>query len=58
VDQAWKCGIKGKMTGGGGGGTCVFAVTTESISEFQQICENNNWEIIVAELSSEGIRFD
>lgn len=55
VEKALKFKIKGKMTGGGGGGTCVFLVTDEEISGFQQVCEENNWEFIVAELSARGI---
>lgn len=57
VDEGAKCGIKGKMTGGGGGGTCVFAITHEDIEGFRQVCESNNWEFIIADLSSQGIIF-
>lgn len=55
VDKASGFKIKGKMTGGGGGGTCVFVVTDEEISGFRQVCEENNWELIVAELSAQGV---
>lgn len=55
VESALRLNIKGKMTGGGGGGTCVFLVTDEDFEGFRQVCEDNNWEFIVASLSAQGV---
>ena len=55
VESALGFNIKGKMTGGGGGGTCVFLVTDEDFEGFRKVCEGNNWEFIVACLSTQGI---
>ena len=55
VDTGLGFNIKGKMTGGGGGGVCFFLITTENIQEFSKICEDNEWDVQIAELTNQGV---
>lgn len=58
VEEGEKFGITGKMTGGGGGGICVFVAGEEDISVFREKCEEKGWGFMEAEFSRDGIVFE
>ncbi|CAG9327698.1 unnamed protein product [Blepharisma stoltei] len=58
VNTGLKYGIKGKLTGAGGGGFCLFFVTDEDTAGFLQECASHGWNVIEASLTHYGIKFE
>ncbi|OMJ70357.1 hypothetical protein SteCoe_31689 [Stentor coeruleus] len=58
VNEGEKLGIVGKMTGGGGGGICVFINEGEDVRAFREKCNERGWGFMEAEFSRDGIRFE
>ena len=57
VQNGLEYNIKGKMTGGGGGGMCVFIVTDEDLSDFNEFCKARGYTMLVTEITSQGLTF-
>ena len=57
VETGERMGIRGKMTGGGGGGMCVFIVTDEDLEPFEKYCEEKKMFVMVADITDQGVVF-
>jgi mevalonate kinase len=55
ISVGLKHNLKGKMTGGGGGGVCIFIIENQSTQDFIEECHTNGWETIATEVTNEGV---